>query len=136
MPFAMTIRISEIRTAIVEGRRQIDPLVGVETIQKIAVVDAVGVFLDKGENAGGFRYIAHTDKLAVMGIVRIHRALHDLSGVAQHRVHRHAAHTLLPAGLPLNLAEGNVRRTFENLGYAADIRTQATDRQEERVRIL
>src|ERR1043166_9400593 len=95
---------------LVRGR-QINPLQVVRCVQKIAVIDAVGMLIQKNEDAGGLRNRRQVEKLDVSRVVGIESITRHGAGIADHRVHGVAPYPSGPARTALIAAEDVVAGT-------------------------
>jgi len=121
MGFGVAVGEGEAGRAIVIRGWEIDPpsvAVGIGVVglvEKIAVVDAVGVFVEEDKNARGFRHLQGAEELDVIRIVLIDAAPGDVPRIADHRVHGIAAEAASgPTGFHLVGAEDVVGGALVN----------------------
>ena len=83
----VAVCVGKIRCAIMIGAGKIAPGVIVEPINEKAVVDRIGMFIEKDEGVGWFAEVCSFEKLHVVRV----EAVSEFAGIADHCVHRHAA---------------------------------------------
>lgn len=131
--FDMTVAVGEVGAAIVEGSGEVVPCVTGGTIQKVAVVDAVRMFLNEDENFGGGGEFAELSILVVGRVIRISAGREEHSGMANHRIHGDGAGTFRPAGIALDGGEHEIDGTTKDAGIVADVWAERTVGVEEEV---
>src|SRR5207249_6926638 len=93
--FGVAIGEGKTRRAVVIRGGQIQPprnrhAVGsrvIPQVQKVTVVDAVGMFVEKHEDVGRFWNLGGAEKLDVVRIVRIGAGLGNLASISHYRIH-------------------------------------------------
>src|ERR1035437_7457532 len=100
------------------------PLRIIVAFEKIAVVDAVRVFVEKHKNFGGLRNLRDFKKLHVIGIVNVETVGGKVAGVTDHRVHRITADAPVPADGALGGADDVVGGTTVNGRHPTDKRAK------------
>src|SRR5205809_169203 len=86
----MAVHKGKIDPAIVIRTRKVAPRVLVQAIYEEPIVDRVAVLVEKYKNARGTQHVRLFEILDVKGI----ESVGDLAGIADQRVHGHAADAL------------------------------------------
>lgn len=122
----VAVGIGEIGSAIVIGAWKIAPGFIVQAIDEEAVVDRVTVFIEKDEDVRRVLNIGSFKELHVIGI----ESVGEFAGVADHRVHGHAADARAVGGW------GFVRRTFVNCGRTVGVGAEFGIGQVDKIRVI
>src|SRR5207248_5338063 len=109
----ITVAIGEAQagSAVVIRSGQIQPFRDISFVDEIAIVDAIGMLIEKNEDVRGPDNISHPEELYVFGIIMIGTGSRDISGIADHGVHGITAHPGGPTGPALLIAQHAVAWT-------------------------
>src|SRR5438876_7243325 len=108
------------------GGGEIGPLEALAFVQKIAIIDAVGMLLEEDKDSRWIGHLGCLEELPIAWIVGVISMEGKVSCVADHCVHRNAPHARAPTRLPLDVAESEIRRTLVNAHHPLTIRAYSS----------
>src|SRR5690242_7943605 len=87
MALDMAIGETQINGPTVIGSRKLQPPQAIGLVEKIAIIDAVGMLLDKDEDLRWPEHLADPEILLIRRVVHIGATFAELARVSNHRIH-------------------------------------------------
>ena len=122
----VAVSVGEIGCAVVIGGRKIAPGVIVEAIDEEAVVDGVGMFVEKDKGVGRISNVGSFEELDVIGV----EFVGEFARVTDHCIHGHAADAGTVSGWRF------VGRTFVNRGRTVGVRAELGIGEIDEIRVV